>query len=58
MSTKKTETLTFRVEAHVKSLLKIAACRENRSLANMLKVMIIDYCIKNNIEIFNEETPK
>jgi hypothetical protein len=43
----KTETLTVRLAPNVKAALRGAADREHRSLANMLEVMILDWCEAN-----------
>jgi len=47
----KTSTLTFRIEPRLKNALRIAAERENRSIANMLEVLIRDHCDRSGIEI-------
>lgn len=64
MATSKTTTLTFRIEPGLKGALRTAAAREHRSIANMVEVLIRDYCGRNGIAIpeqealFNEaETP-
>ena len=44
MSTLKTEAVSVRVEPHIKSALQISAEREMRSLANMIEVMVVEYC--------------
>jgi len=46
----KTETVTVRIEPAVKALLKLAAQQDRRSLANMIEVMILDYCERRSIE--------
>lgn len=51
MATTKTTTLTFRIEPALKEALRMAADREHRSLANMVEVLIRDYCGRNEIEI-------
>jgi len=47
----KTETITVRIEPAVKAGLKTMAERERRSLANMIEVMIRDYCGRNAVPI-------
>jgi predicted transcriptional regulator len=47
----KTTTLTVRIDPTVKEGLRIAAEKERRSLANMLEVMIRDYCERNGVAI-------
>ncbi len=51
MSTGKTSTLTFRIEPGLKEALRAAAEREHRSIANMVEVLIRDYCGRNGIAI-------
>jgi hypothetical protein len=48
---RKTTTLTFRIEPRLKAALCIAAEREHRSIANMVEVLIRDYCVRNGITI-------
>ncbi len=47
----KTQTVTVRMAPAVKSGLQKAADKERRSLANMLEVMIRDYCARNGVVI-------
>lgn len=47
----KSTTLTVRVHPAVKEGLKAMAEQERRSLANMVEVMIRDYCKRNGISI-------
>lgn len=49
MTSKKTATLTIRIEPKAKERLKIAADREHRSIANMVEILIRDYCEQNGI---------
>lgn len=51
MAGTKTATLTFRIEPGLKEALRIAAEREHRSIANMVEVMIREYCGRNDITI-------
>lgn len=51
MTTAKTTTLTFRIEPGLKEALRTAATREHRSIANMVEVLIRDYCGQNGIKI-------
>lgn len=51
MATAKTTTLTFRIEPGLKEALRTAADREHRSIANMVEVMIRDYCGRNDVTI-------
>jgi hypothetical protein len=47
----KSETLTVRIEPTVKEGLKAMAEKERRSLANMIEIMIRDYCGRNGVRI-------
>ena len=51
MATGKTTTLTFRIEPALKEGLRDAAVKEHRSIANMIAVMIRDYCGRIGISI-------
>lgn len=51
MASTKTTTLTFRIEPPLKEALRTAAEREHRSIANMVEVLIRDYCGRNGIAI-------
>ena len=42
----KTTTLAFRIEPALKEALPVAAKQGHRSIANMVEVMIRDYCVK------------
>jgi hypothetical protein len=57
MATGKTATLTFRIEPQLKEALREAADREHRSIANMVEVLIRDYCGRNKIAISEQEKP-
>ena len=63
MATAKTTTLTLRIDLNLKTALCAAANREHRSIANMVEVLIQDWCDRNNITIpeqgtlFNAEMP-
>jgi len=51
MPTGKTSTLTFRIAPALKEALRTAAVREHRSIANMVEVLIRDYCERNDISL-------
>jgi hypothetical protein len=55
MATAKTTTLTFRIEPGLKEALRTAAAREHRSIANMVEVLIREYCGRNGIAIPDQE---
>ena len=57
MPTGKTSTLTFRIEPALKEALRTAAEREHRSIANMVEVVIRDYCGRNGVPIHESERP-
>jgi len=51
MGTAKTSTLTFRIKPALKEALRAAAVHEHRSIANMVEVLIRDWCGRNAIAI-------
>ncbi|MCF6354303.1 MAG: hypothetical protein L3J26_04250 [Candidatus Polarisedimenticolaceae bacterium] len=51
MASAKTTTITFRIEPELKEALCTAAQQEHRSIANMVAVLIRDYCKHNDIPI-------
>jgi len=51
MTGTKSTTLTVRVHPEVKVGLKTVADKERRSQANMIEIMIRDYCERNGITI-------
>jgi len=51
MAAAKTATLTFRIEPGLKEALRAAAEQEHRSIANMVEMMIRDYCGRNGVAI-------
>ncbi len=55
MATGKTATLTFRIEPELKEALRAAATREHRSIANMVEILIRDYCERNGISILEQD---
>ncbi len=57
MATGKTSTLTFRIEPALKDALRAAAEKEHRSIANMVAVMIRDYCGRSGITIQAQTAP-
>ncbi len=56
MAAAKTTTLTFRIEPSLKEALCTAADREHRSIANMVEVLIRDWCGRNGIAIPEQGT--
>lgn len=55
MTTGKTSTLTFRIEPGLKEALRAAAEREHRSIANMVEVLIRDYCGRHGITVQEQQ---
>ena len=51
MASAKTATLTFRIEPELKEAVRIVSVNEHRSIANMIAVMIRDYCGRVGVEI-------
>lgn len=51
MANSKTATLTFRIDPTLKEALRVAAHAEHRSIANMVEVLIRDYCQRHSIAI-------
>lgn len=51
MTVSKTEAVSVRVEPRIKAALQTAAEREMRSVANMLEVMVVDYCRSRDIPV-------
>ncbi|HRI93454.1 MAG TPA: hypothetical protein PLS93_17650 [Accumulibacter sp.] len=51
MANSKTATLTFRIDPRLKEALRIAAHAEHRSIANMIEVLIRDFCEQRGIAI-------
>lgn len=56
MANSKTATLTLRIEPALKEALREAAVREHRSIANMIEILIRDYCSLKEIKLSNEKT--
>lgn len=56
MATGKTATLSFRIEPGLKEALRIAAEQEHRSIANMVEVMIREYCGRVDVSISDKPT--
>jgi hypothetical protein len=51
MSNNKTATLALRIDPRLKEKLRAAAGREHRSIANMIEMLIRDYCEQNGISM-------
>ena len=57
MASAKTATLTFRIEPSLKEAVRTAAGNEHRSIANMIAVMIRDYCGRVGVDIQDMPVP-
>lgn len=55
MASTKTATLTFRIEPSLKEAVRTAADLEHRSIANMVEVMIRDYCGRVGVTIQDKQ---
>lgn len=53
MAKEKTVPVNFRMNVEVRGMLQAAAELEHRSMTNMLEVLIIDYCKRNEIKCSN-----
>lgn len=51
MAGTKATTLTLRIDPAIKEGLRAVAAQEHRSLANMIEMMILDYCGRNGVAI-------
>jgi hypothetical protein len=51
MAGAKATTLTLRIDPAIKEGLRAVAAQEHRSLANMIEMMILDYCGRNGVTI-------
>lgn len=57
MAGTKATTLTLRIDPAIKEGLRAVAAQEHRSLANMIEVMILDYCGRNGVAIPEQGAP-
>jgi hypothetical protein len=58
MAETKSTTLTVRVHPEVKEGLRTVAEKERRSLANMIEVMIRDYCSRAGVTLKEKATAR
>ena len=56
MPNAKTATLSFRIEPGLKDALRIVAEQEHRSVANMVEVMIREYCGRAGVAIAEQSS--
>lgn len=57
MATGKTAILSLRIEPCLKEALRAAAEQEHRSIANMVEVMIREYCGRNSVVLPEQPAP-
>lgn len=57
MATGKTAILSLRIEPGLKEALRAAAEQEHRSIANMVEVMIREYCGRNSVAFAEQPAP-
>ncbi len=50
MTAEKTVSMSFRVSPKFKTLLEVAAARENRSLTNMLETLVFAHCEQHGLQ--------
>ncbi len=53
----KNEVLTIRTTAEIKTLLKLAAERERRSVASMVEVLVLDYAKSHGLAVPDPDQP-
>ncbi|HMN92727.1 MAG TPA: DUF1778 domain-containing protein [Hydrogenophaga sp.] len=53
---RKTETLNLRVSPELKELVRVAAAREHRTIANFVEVLVREHCVRMGIGIGQELT--
>jgi hypothetical protein len=51
MSRSKDKTLSIRTTDEVKSLLRLAAAQEHRSVASMIEVLVLAYASEHNLKV-------
>lgn len=51
MAVTRNATLTCRIEPRLKEALRLAAEQEHRSIANMVEVLILNYCDTHDINL-------
>lgn len=54
---RKTETLNLRVSPELKELIRLAAYREHRTLANLVEVLVRKHCEEQGIQ-FQPKQPR
>jgi uncharacterized protein (DUF1778 family) len=57
MAKKRTVTITLRIEPETRDLLKLAGEKDHRSMANMVEVIILEYCEAKEISLAPKRAP-
>lgn len=55
---RKTETLNLRVSPALKELVRVAAARDHRTIANFIEVLVREHCDKYGVGISQELTKR
>lgn len=53
---RKTETLNLRMSPELKELVRVAAARDHRTIANFIEVLVREHCDRLGIDIDQELT--
>lgn len=53
---RKTETLNLRVSPELKELIRLAADRDHRTIANFIEVLVREHCDRLGVEVGQELT--
>lgn len=48
---RKTDAVNLRISPKMKTLLRIVASREHRTISNMIETLVINYCKDNGISV-------
>lgn len=56
MANAKTATLTLRIDPAIKEALRAVAEKEHRSIANMVEVLVREYCQRKGFAIPEQQT--
>lgn len=57
MAREKTISISFRVSPRFKTMLQLAAAKENRSCTNMLEALLFSYCEKHRVDAASPVKP-
>lgn len=53
---RKTDTLNLRVSPELKELVRVAAARDRRTIANFIEVLVREHCDRRGLAIYQEPT--